>query len=470
MLGALAWSSVDRVAQQGTQAIIGIILARLLSPSDYGLMGVVMIFTTLSYILVEGGFTASLVRTKEITKEHTNTVFYSNLAVSISLYIIFFFAAPFIADFFSQKELTPLIRVTNLALIFNSLYIVPYGLIERELNFKKLAKINFISTTLSGLSGAVSAYYNVGVWALVIQQTSYHFIRSICFYVWQRWLPSLIFSKKVFKEYASFSIHILSSNILNIFFNNIYTFLLGKFYSVKQLGYYTHANKMAETANFTFSAIFGKTSYNLFAKIHDESERLINAMRQMIQKSSLITIPTTIFLIFAAKPLFLTLFGDKWLASVPYFQLICIANLLNIVYLINNYALNSIGKSKLSLKVEVIKRCLILISVLLCFSYGVMELLIGYVIACLLAWFTSLLQVNKTIGLKIGDQLKDIVPTMIWSIIICYLGYLSSLLTDNLYYKLIIQSSVSLSLYIMVITIFYRELWNYVMKFLKIKK
>lgn len=470
MLGALAWSSVDRVAQQGTQAIIGIILARLLSPSDYGLMGVVMIFTALSYILVEGGFTASLVRTKEITKEHTNTVFYSNLAVSISLYIIFFVSAPLIASFFSQEGLTPLIRVTNLALIFNSLYIVPYGLIERELNFKKLAKINIISTTLSGLLGVASAYYNVGVWALVIQQTSYHLIRCICFYIWQRWLPSLIFSKKIFKEYASFSVHILSSNILNIFFNNIYTFLLGKFYSVKQLGYYTHANKMAETANFTFSAIFGKTSYNLFAKIHDESERLIYAIRQMIQKSSLIIIPTTIFLIFAAKPLFLTLFGEKWLASVPYFQLICIANLLNIVYLINNYALNSVGKSKLSLKVEIIKRCLILISVLLCFNSGVMELMIGYAVSCLISWFISLLQVNKTIGLKISDQLKDVAPIMIWSIIICYLGYLFGVFTDNIYYKLIIQGTVSLGLYIGVISIFYRELWNYIIKFLKMKK
>jgi O-antigen/teichoic acid export membrane protein len=227
---------------------------------------------------------------------------------------------------------------------------------------------------------------------------------------------------------------------------------------------------MAETANFTFSAIFGKTSYNLFAKIHDESERLIYAMRQMIQKSSLIIIPTTIFLIFAAKPLFLTLFGDKWLASVPYFQLICIANLLNIVYLINNYALNSVGKSKLSLKVEIIKRCLILISVLLCFNFGVMELMIGYAISCLISWFISLLQVNKTIGLKISDQLKDVAPIMIWSIIICYLGYLFGLFTDNIYYKLIIQGTVSLGLYIGVISIFYRELWHYIIKFLKMKK
>lgn len=149
MLGALAWSSVDRVAQQGTQFIIGIILARLLSPTDYGLMGMVMIFATLSYVLVEGGLTAALVRTKNITREHTNTVFYSNLIVSVSLYLLFFFTAPLIADFFNQKELIPLIRVTNLALIFNSLYIVPYGLIERDLDFKKLAKVNFISTSIS---------------------------------------------------------------------------------------------------------------------------------------------------------------------------------------------------------------------------------------------------------------------------------------------------------------------------------
>lgn len=470
MLGALAWSSVDRVVQQGTQFIIGIILARLLSPTDYGLMGMVMIFATISYVLVEGGLTAALVRTKNITEKHTNTVFYSNLVVSISLYLLFFFTAPILADFFKQQELISLIRVTNLALIFNSLYIVPYGLIERELNFKKLAKINFISTFISGASGAVSAYYGAGVWALVIQQTSYHLIRTICFYIWQRWLPKLIFSKKVFKEYASFSIHILSSNMLNVLFNNIYTFLLGKFYSVRQLGYYTQANKIAETANFTFSAIFGKTSYNLFAQIHEEKERMINAMRQMVQKSSLIVIPTTIFLIFTAYPIFFTLFGEKWFNSVPYFQLICTANLLTCIYLINNYALNSVGKSKLSLRVEIIKRCLILISVLLTFKLGIMALLMGYAIACFISWFVSLLQVKRTIGLKIGEQLKDIVPSMIWGIVICYIGYLCGTVTENLYIKLIIQGTISLSLYLGIIIIFYKDLWNYILSFLKIKK
>ncbi len=470
MLGALAWSSVDRVAQQGTQFIIGIILARLLSPTDYGLMGVVMIFATLSYVLVEGGLTAALVRTKDITKEHTNTVFYSNLAVSLSLYLIFFITAPLIADFFSQKELTSLIRVTNLALIFNSLYIVPYGLIERDLDFKKLAKINFISTFTSGAAGAISAFYGAGVWALVIQQTCYHFIRTICFYIWQRWIPNLIFSKKIFKEYASFSIHILSSNMLNVVFNNLYTFLLGKFYSVRQLGYYTQANKIAETANFTFSAIFGKTSYNLFAKIHDQNQRMISAMRQMVQKSSLVVIPCTIFLIFSAQPLFYTLFGEKWLTSVPYFQLICIANLFTCIYQINNYALNSVGKSKLSLRVEIAKRILILISVLLCFEFGVMELLIGYAVACFISWFISLLQVRKTIGLKIGEQLKDIVPAMIWGIIVSYIGYLCGTYTENLYIRFIIQCAVSFSLYLAVIYFFYKEIIEYVLNFKKARK
>lgn len=470
MLGALAWSSVDRVAQQGTQFIIGIILARLLSPTDYGLMGMVMIFATLSYVLVEGGLTAALVRTKNITKEHTNTVFYSNLAVSTALYLIFFFTAPLLASFFAQPKLVALIRVTNLALIFNSLYIVPYGLIERDLDFKKLAKVNFISTSISGIAGAASAFYGAGVWALVIQQTAYHFIRVICFYIWQRWLPNLIFSKQIFKEYASFSIHILSSNMLNAIFNNLYTFLLGKFYTVRLLGYYTQANKIAETSNFTFSAIFGKTSYNIFAKIHDDGEKLISTMRKMIQKSSLIVMPCTIFLFFAAKPIFFTLFGEKWLASVPYFQLICIANLFTCVYQMNNNGLNSIGKSKESFKVELIKRIIILISVVLCFEFGVMALLIGYAISCFLAWFISILQVQKHIGLKIADQLKDIVPAMFWGIIVSYLGYLCGTSTENLYLRLIIQGTVSFTLYAGVICIFHQDVLDYILRFLKIKK
>jgi O-antigen/teichoic acid export membrane protein len=429
----------------------------------------VMIFATLSYVLVEGGLTAALVRTKNITEKHTNTVFYSNLFVSSFLYILFFFTAPIIAEFFEQQELVPLIRVTNLALIFNSLYIVPYGLIEKDLNFKKLAKINFISTFISGVAGAISAYYGLGVWALVIQQTGYQFIRTICFYIWQRWLPKLIFSSSVFKEYASFSIHILTSNMLNVVFNNIYTFLLGKFYPVRELGYYTQANKVAETANFTFSAIFGKTSYNLFAQIHDNKERMINAMRQMVKNSSLIVIPSTIFLIFSARPLFYTLFGDKWLDSVPLFQLLCIANLLTCIYSINNYALNSVGKSKLSLRVEIIKRCLIIISVLVSFKNGIISLLTGYSIACFISWLVSLLQVNKTIGIKIGEQLKDIVPSMIWGLLACYTGYLAASIIDNLYIKFIVQSIVSLGLYLGIIIIFYKDLWNYLLKFLKIK-
>ena len=344
---------------------------------------------------------------------------------------------------------------------------MPYGLIERDLDFKKLAKVNFISTSISGIGGAVSAFYGAGVWALVIQQTAYHFIRVICFYIWQRWIPNLIFSKQIFKEYTSFSIHILSSNMLNAVFNNLYTFLLGKFYTVRLLGYYTQANKIADTANFTFSAIFGKTSYNLFAKIHDEKDRMLHAMRQMIQKSSLIVMPATIFLIFAAKPIFFTLFGEKWLTSVPYFQLICIANLFTCVYQINNNALNSVGKSKESFKTELIKRALILVSVIVCFEHGVMALLIGYAISCFMAWFTSLLQVKRHVGLKIEEQLKDIVPAMIWGIIISYAGYLCGLCTENLYLKLAVQGIVSSILYITMIYVFYKDMIEYALRFIK---
>jgi O-antigen/teichoic acid export membrane protein len=258
--------------------------------------------------------------------------------------------------------------------------------------------------------------------------------------------------------------------MLNAVFNNLYTFLLGKFYTVRLLGYYTQANKIAETSNFTFSAIFGKTSYNIFAKIHDDGEKLISTMRKMIQKSSLIVMPCTIFLFFAAKPIFFTLFGEKWLASVPYFQLICIANLFTCVYQMNNNGLNSIGKSKESFKVELIKRIIILISVVLCFEFGVMALLIGYAISCFLAWFISILQVQKHIGLKIADQLKDIVPAMFWGIIVSYLGYLCGTSTENLYFRLIIQGTVSFTLYAGVICIFHQDVLDYILRFLKIKK
>lgn len=466
MLGAFTWSSIDRVVQQGVQFLIGIVLARLLSPTDYGLMGMVMIFAGLSYVLVESGFNYALVRTKDLGPQHTNTIFYTNLGISIFLYIALFVSAPYIASFFNQPQLTAIARVTFLAILFNACYLVPYALIGKSLNYKALAQINLSATVLSGVAGIGLAYLQYGVWALVAQQTTYHFFRIFGFYYHTRWKPQLIFKWHVIRQYARFSSHILASSLLSVLFNNIYTFILGKLYPIKQVGYYTHAYKMSETANFTFLSILGAT-YNLFAQIHDQKERLCRILNTIQERASLIIIPITALLIVDAHPLFYTLFGEKWMQSVPYFQLICAANLLTPLFQINIHALNSIGKSNVSFGIELGKRCLIVGSIFVGVRWNILGLLLGYVVACTLAWGISCSEVKRLLGIPFGTQVKHIAPALLFSGLLAVVCYYASLWTQNIYVQLLVRGVVFLGGYCILTALFYPTFWKQAFQYLK---
>lgn len=469
MLGAFTWSSIDRVAQQGVQFLIGIVLARLLSPTDYGLMGMVMIFAGLSYVLVESGFNYALVRTKELTPVHTNTIFYTNLAISGTLYVLLYITAPYIAQFFNQPQLTAIARVTFLAILFNACYLVPYAIIGKELNYKALAQINLSATLLSGAAGIGLAYLQYGVWALVAQQTTYHFFRIFGFYYHTHWRPQLLFKWQVIKQYAHFSSHILASSLLSVVFNNIYTFILGKLYPIKQVGYYTHAYKMSETANFTFLSILSAT-YNLFAQIHDQKERLCRILNTIQQRASLIIIPITALLIVDAHPLFYTLFGEKWIQSVPYFQLICAANLLTPLYQINIHALNSIGQSKASFGIELLKRGLILCSILIGLQWNIFGLLVGYVAACTLSWGISCVEVKRQLQIPFMEQVKHILPALIFSAIWVVISYYGSLWTENMYLQLVVRAVVFLVGYGTVTALFYPHFYKEAIAYIKGKR
>ena len=230
MIHALAWTSIDRFGQQAVQFIIGVVLARLLSPSDYGLIGMLMIFIAVSSIMVDGGFGQALIRKEKPTQIDFSTIFWLNLFMSIVLYFSLFFSAPFIANFFHQPQLINISRLLFLSIIFFALYFVQYVIIVKQVAYKSLAKVNISSTIISGGLGIYMAFTGFGVWALVAQQLSYHLFRLVLFYIIRHWRPSFIFSFSIIKEYWSFSIHLLETALLNVIFNNIYLVLIGKFY------------------------------------------------------------------------------------------------------------------------------------------------------------------------------------------------------------------------------------------------
>ena len=306
MMGAVAWSSIDRFGQQAVQFLIGLVLARLLTPADFGLIGMVMVFSALSFVLVESGFGLALVRKKEANETDFNTIFYFNIFVSLLLYTLLFFSAPAIAQFFKQPQLILLGRVIFLAILFNALYLVPFMQLGKAMDYKTIAKVNLISTTLSGICGALLAIMQYGVWALVAQQVLYHFFRMICFHLFVKWKPKALFSFKVIREFWGFSIHLLGTSILNVLFNNLYVLLLSRYYPIRQVGYYSQANKLSETFNFSFQAILVGSTYSLFAQIQDQDERFRHVFRQIVQKVSIVTFPIMLVLIAIAKPFILS--------------------------------------------------------------------------------------------------------------------------------------------------------------------
>ena len=468
MIGALTWSTIDRFGQQFVQLVFGIWLARILSPKEFGLIGMIVIFSSISFVLVESGFGLALIRKQNATEKDYNSVFYFNVFVSILLYVILFFLTPTIADFFHQPQLVLLGRVVFLAILFNALYLIPYNQLGKAMDFKTLAKVNLLSTLLSGSFGLVLAFLEFGVWSLVAQLVSYHFFRMIFFHFFVKWKPKLIFSFSVIRELWKFSLHILGTSVLNVIFNNLYVLMLSKFYPIQQVGYFTQANKLSETFNFTFQSILVGSTYSLFTQIQNDVERFRRIFREIVKKTSIVTFPVFLILIAIAKPLIYVLLTDKWMPAVPYFQLLSLAALFLPLYMLTINALNARGESKITFRIELIKKALILISILLSFRFGVLAMLWGYALVSIIAYAISSYYLKKNILHYYKHQFNDFLSAFVIGLSIAIIVYLLSFVVDNNHVLLVLQLVTGLTLYILCIKIFFKDLFTKALNFVSL--
>lgn len=468
MLNALTWTTIDRFGQQAIQLIIGLVLARLLSPDDYGLIGMIVIFIALSSVLVDGGFGQALIRKEKATQTDFSTIYFFNLSVSVFLYLILFFSAPLISGFFHQPQLINISRVLFLSIIFYALYFVQYVIIIKEVAFKSLAKVNIAATIVSGGIGIFLAIYGAKVWALVIQQISYHIFRLILFFIIRRWRPIPVFSFTVIKEFWTFSIHLLGTSALNVIFYNIYLVLIGKFYPLKQLGYYNQANKLSETVNYSFQQILQGGTYPLLVQIQDQEERYRRVYRKMIRTISVFLFPFMFSLITIARPLITILLSEKWTASIPLFQLLCLANIFTPFFGLNISVLNSRGESKKSLQLELIKKGLILLSIFVCFLYGIITMLIGFIIANFISYGVSMFFIRKNLVYQLRQQFFDIFPSLMVSILVSFILFLTKgIVHHNLVILLILQVTVALIIYILLVYLFDNKLFQKVRTYIR---
>lgn len=408
---ALAWSAIDRTCQQLVQLLVGILLARLLAPDDFGLMGIIMFFAGVSYTLVEGGLGQAVIKEHKNAHQYYSSVWYMHMAFSLLIYITFFLTAPLIAKFFHQEHLTQIIRVLFCALIFNAGYLIQYTQLTIQLNYKAIAYINFISTILSGIAGITLAYCNVGVWALVVQQVSYHFIRLCAFSLHTRWKPQGRFSTEFIRKYGRFSANLLGTGLLNALFTNLYAFCIGKLYPIKQTGYYTQAQRQNDTIQFTFMSIFNSVSYNLFAQTQHNIHHQKELFNKIIHKANLLTIPLFIILAATSPALFDLLLGKQWIPAIPYFQLLCVSQLFTITDLLCYNLLNARGNTQLTFRVECLKKGCMLFSLLL-LPIGIHYTLIAYIGICWVFTIIWLYLVHKEITLGVRSIWQDLVPAI----------------------------------------------------------
>jgi O-antigen/teichoic acid export membrane protein len=424
---AVYWTALQQILNQIIGFGISIILARLLLPEEFGLIGMIAIFIAIGNLMMQGGMTSSIIRSKTLDNNDYTTVFYFNLFVGLIMYLILYVAAPWIANFYQQDILTYIIRIYGLIFILQAFSAIQYAYLNRIMNFKKLMMISVPSLLLAGITGIVMAIKGYGVWSLVGYKLSQAFFNAVFYWFSSHWRPNGKFDKEKFKTHFNFGYKLTVSGLIDTIFRNLYSVVIGKFFPVAQVGFYQRANSLQQLPTQSISMIISKVSYPLFSKIQDDNVRLKNAYKKILKIIVFILSPVLIIMGILATPLFRFLFTEKWLPAVPYFQILLFAGIL---YPIHAYNLNIVkvkGRSDLFLKLEIIKKIIIVSVVIFAIRYGIYGLLYSIVFTSVTSFFINTHFSGKLINYSTWEQFKDIAPYFLISLITGLLIYFTDL-------------------------------------------
>ena len=435
----VGWGFADNILGLGITAVANIILARILSPADFGIIGMTAIFMTLSTSLVDSGFTGALTRKKDTVKADFDTVFYFNLAISCLLYAILFFCSPFIARFFREPILVPVIRILGISLIINAFGIVQKIILVRRIDFRTQAWISLVSSFAAAVAAVAMAFYGFGVWSLVVLQVGKLAVNTILLWSVSKWHPGLCFSRKSFKDMFSFGSRLLITSIISTIWSEMYSFIIGKMYSSSVLGQYSRADKVKNMVTSNVSSVMQKVSYPVLASIQDEGERQINVYRKILKTTVLISF-TAVFGIWAvAGPFIITVFGNQWLPAVDYLRILCFSGLFLPLMMCSANVINADGRSDITLVLEIVKTVMGLIPVVFGIIFSVEALLWSMVGVSFILFVVHAAYVSKVIHYSVGRQLADILPTLCVSIVMALIVNAMNMLTMPQWLLLLLQ-------------------------------
>lgn len=461
----MVWTSIQRFAGMGIRFISGIILARLLTPDDYGCIGMLSIFMVIANSFVDGGFASALIQKKRPTQEDYSTVFFFNLGMSLLMYIILFVSAPAIARFYKMPILCSVLRVQGLVLLIHAFSIIQNNQLKKQFRFKKIAIVTLATSIISLTVTIFMAYKGFGVWALVTMNLLSAFIPALVYWLTNNWHPLWVFSKTSFKELFNFGFFMFLTHIINNTCNNIQGLLIGRFYDPATMGYYSKAKSTEELASTSISNVMGQVTYPLYAEYQHDIPLLINAIKRITSSISYFTFPLMLLLILLAKPIFILLYSERWLDSVPYFQILCLAGIAICLQGVNYQAIAAVGKSKVMFSWTLIKRAIGLALVVGGLAaFGIKGLLIGMVMQSWLIYLINAYQVHKHIGYKLFTQLLDLLPILIlalasWAIAYCLVFIFPDC---HMYVLAVIRLLVFIGVYIGGSMLFKMESFTYV--------
>lgn len=448
-ISGMVWTSIEKVSTIFIQFILGIIIARILMPSDYGIIGMLTIFIGIAQTFLDSGFASALIQKKNRTETDYSTVFYFNIIISIFLYVIFYITAPYIARFYNIHILTDVTRIITLSLIIGGFSIVQQTKLSIDLNFKLQALSTLISVTISGLCGIIMAYNNFGVWALVFQNLLNHLLKTIILWGFSKWIPQLVFSLKSLKELFSFGSKLLCSSMINTIYSNIYTIVIGKFFNASEVGLYNRALQFASIPSTTTTEIITKVNFPILSQIQDDNTRLLQAYKKLLRMPLFILYPILFCIATLACPLIELILGTKWLSCVPYLQILCIGHLFYPLTHINLNLLYVKGYSNLVLKLELIKKPLAFAILIISIPFGIWWICLGNALYSFIAFVINCYYTNKILNYGFYSQIKLLLPILTYSFIMICIVIIVIKQFDNTILKLIIGGGIASITYIL---------------------
>lgn len=463
----LVWTTTESVVGGVFNFVVGIVLARLLSPSDFGLLAMVGVFTAVANLFVDSGFTNALIRKNDRKEIDYSTVYVTNITLSFVFAVILWFCASPIADFYKEPLLVKIVRFNAAMLVMGSFTAVQGARLTIYLDFRKRSIIRMISSVTTGILCLFLAYQGFGVWALLYPVIFNNIIKGFLFWYFQHWFPGFRFSMKIWKEYFKYGSNLLLSGLIDVLYRNIYPLVIGKKFSATDLGYYGNASKYANLPANTATSILQSVTFPVLAKVQDDKNALEAVYRRLISLSAFVVFPLLVGLCAVSRPFTICVLTEKWTPSIPYLQVLCFALMWYPIHALNLNLLQVKGRSDLFLRLEIVKKILGVTILIITIPYGLFHMCLGQAINSLIGLFINTYYTGKLINVDFIKQMKDVAPSLAYSLSMGLVVWLTIHLIENSWIQLISGVTVGAVYYLGVSKIMKSPELEYVIRLVK---